>query len=282
VLGVSERRACRVLDQSRSTQRHELRASDFERSVVTRVIELASLYGRYGYRRVTALMVDQGWPINHKRVERIWRQEGLKVPARQPKRGRLWLNDGSCIRLRPEHKDHVWSYDFVHAHTHDGRPLKLLTLMDEYTRECLSIDVARRLDSEDVLCRLATLFVERGVPKYLRSDNGSEFTALAVREWLKKVGVQTLFIEPGSPWENGYIESFNGKLRDELLDGEIFYTLDEARVVIEAWRREYNHVRPHSALGYRPPAPLAVLPAGAASATLRQPLLAAATTARLT
>jgi len=264
-----------VLGQARSTQRRELRATDFEALVEERVIELASQYGRYGYRRVTSLLRDEGWPVNHKRVERIWRREGLKVPARQPKRARLWLNDGSCIRLRPERRDHVWSYDFVHAWTHDGRPLKLLTLIDEYTRECLSIDVARRLDSESVLCRLATLFVERGVPEHIRSDNGPEFTAQAVREWLGRVGVKTLYIEPGAPWENGYIESFNGKLRDELLNGEIFFTLDEARAVIEAWRREYNHVRPHSSLNYRPPAPLAVLPAGAASATLRQPLLAA-------
>jgi transposase InsO family protein len=271
-----------VLGQARSTQRHDLRATPFEELIAALVVELASQYGRYGYRRVTKLIRTEGWLVNHKRVERIWRREGLKVPARQPKRARLWLNDGSCIRLRPERKDHVWSYDFVHAHTHDGRPLKLLTLMDEYTRECLSIDVSRRLDSEDVLCRLATLFVERGVPEHIRSDNGPEFTALAVREWLDRVGVKTLYIEPGSPWENGYIESFNGKLRDELLNGEIFYTLDEARVVIEAWRHEYNHVRPHSSLGYRPPAPLAVLPAGAASATLRQPQLAAEAQPRLT
>jgi transposase InsO family protein len=273
-LGVSERRACRVLEQARSTQRADLRATDFEQRLEARVIELASQYGRYGYRRITALMRREGWRVNHKRVERIWRREGLKVPARQPKRGRLWLNDGSCIRLRPERKDHVWSYDFVHAWTHDGRPLKLLTLMDEYTRECLSIDVSRRLDSEDVLCRLATLFVERGVPEHIRSDNWPEFTATAVREWLAKVGVKTLFIEPASPWENGYIESFNGKLRDELLNGEIFYTLHEARVVIESYRLDYNHFRPHSSLGYRPPAPLAVQPAEPASAPLRLPLLA--------
>ena len=238
------------------------------------MVALASQYGRYGYRRITALMRREGWRVNHKRVERIWRREGLKVPRRQPKRARLWLNDGSCIRLRPERKDHVWSYDFVHAWTHEGRPLKLLTLMDEYTRECLSIDVSRQLDSEDVLCRLATLFVERGVPEHIRSDNGPEFAATAVREWLAKVGVKTLYIEPASPWENGYIESFNGKLRDELLNGEIFYTLKEARVVIEAWREDYNHFRPHSSLEYRPPAPLAVQPAEPTSATLRPALLA--------
>lgn len=280
-LGVSQRRACTVLGQVRSTQRRELRVTDFEKRLEARVIELASLYGRYGYRRITALLRREGWNVNHKRVERIWRREGLKVPARQPRRARLWLNDGSCIRLRPERKDHVWSYDFVHARTHDGRPLKLLTLMDEYTRECLSIDVARRLDSEDVLCRLATLFVERGVPEHIRSDNGPEFTAGAVREWLGKVGVKTLFIEPGSPWENGYVESFNGRLRDELLNGEIFFTVLEAQVVIESWRREYNQFRPHSSIGYRPPAPAAVLPAAAASASPRPPLLALESTASL-
>jgi putative transposase len=193
--------------------------------------------------------------VNHKRVERIWRQEGLKVPRKQPKRGRLWLNDGSCVRKRSEYKDHVWSYDFVHGRTREGRALRMLTLMDEYTRECLAIDVGRKLNSENVLCRLAELFVRRGVPSYIRSDNGPEFTALAVRKWLYRVGVKTLFIEPGSPWENGYIESFNGKLRDELLNVELFDTLLEAKVLIERWRREYNTVRPHSSLGYRPPAP---------------------------
>ncbi len=231
-------------------------------------MELASKFGRYGYRRITALLQREGWPVNHKRVERIWRREGLKVPKKQPKRGRLWFNDGSCIRLRPERKDHVWSYDFVFDRTHDGRLFKMLTLIDEYSRECLAIDVSRRLDSEDILYRLGRLFVERGVPAHIRSDNGPEFTAKAVRTWLKRVGAQTLYIEPGSPWENGYIESFNGKLRDELLNGEIFYTLREARVLIESWRQLYNQFRPHSSLGYRPPAPVAVLPADAGFAPL--------------
>ena len=187
--------------------------------------------------------------MNHKRVERIWRQEGLKVPRRQPKRGRLWLNDGSCIRLRPQRKDHVWSYDFVADRTEDGRPLRILTVMDEYTRECLAIDVGRHLTSEDVLERLGDLFVARGLPEFIRSDNGPEFTAGAVRAWLARLGVGTLFIEPGSPWENGTIESFNGKLRDELLNGELFTTLQEARVLVEQWRHHYNTKRPHSSLG---------------------------------
>ena len=215
-------------------------------------------YGRYGYRRITALLRWEGWRVNHKRVERIWRQEGLKVPRKQPKRGRLWLADGACVRRRAAHRNHVWSYDFVFERTHDGRPLRMLVIVDEYTRECLAIDVARRLGSEDVLERLAELFVRRGTPEFIRSDNGAEFTAIAVREWLARLGVTTLYIAPGSPWENGYVESFNGKLRDELLDREIFYTLQEAQLLIERWRQHYNRFRPHSALGYRPPAPEAI------------------------
>jgi transposase InsO family protein len=224
------------------------------------MIELATIYGRYGYRRITLLLRQEGWRVNHKRVERLWRQEGLKVPQRQPKRGRLWLNDGSCVRLRPAYKDHVWSYDFMNSTTRDGRPLRLLTVIDEFTRECLAIEVARRLNSDDVLEVLTRLFVQRGIPKYLRSDNGAEFTATTVREWLRRIGVQTLYIEPGSPWENGYIESFNGKLRNELLNGEIFDTLLEAQGLIERWRWEYNTLRPHSALGGRPPAPETIHP----------------------
>lgn len=233
------------------------------------MVRLATQYGRYGYRRVTELLRREGWHVNHKRIERLWRQEGLKVPQKQPKRRRLWLNDGSCIRLRPEYKDHVWSYDFVQARTHDGRAFRMLTLIDEYSRECLAIDVARQLRSEDVLERLCDLFVRRGVPAAIRSDNGPEFTATAVRGWLNRVGVKTLFIEPGSPWENGYIESFNGKLRDELLNGEIFDTLLEAKVLIERWRVDFNTHRPHSALDYSSPAPEAIEPCWPASATLQ-------------
>jgi transposase InsO family protein len=233
---------------------------DDEEPLTARIIALASKYGRYGYRRITAMLHREGWRVNHKRVERIWRQQGLKVPKRQPKRGRLWLNDGSCIHLRPEHRNHVWSYDFVADRTDDGRPLRMLTVIDEYTRESLAIEVQRGLRSEDVLDVLRDLFVEHGAPEYIRSDNGAEFTAKAVRQWLERVQVQTLFIEPGSPWENGYNESFNGKLRDELLAREIFTTLREAQILVEWWRREYNQVRPHSSLGYRPPAPLAVVP----------------------
>lgn len=224
------------------------------------MVALAGESGRYGYRRVAALLSAEGLKANHKRVERLWRREGLKVPQRQPRRGRLWLNDGSCVRLRPERKGHVWSYDFVQARTRDGRAFRMLTVIDEYTRECLAIEVARKLKSDDVLEVLSGLFVGRGTPEHIRSDNGPEFTAKAVRDWLGRVGVDTLFIEPGSPWENGYIESFNGKLSDELLDGEIFDTLLEARVLIERWRVRYNTVRPHSSPGYRPPAPEAIVP----------------------
>jgi putative transposase len=222
------------------------------------MVALATRFGRYGYRRITALLRQEGWRVNHKRVERLWRQEGLKVPQKQPRRGRLWLADGSIVRRRAERPNHVWSYDFVFDRTTDGRPLRMLAIVDEYTRECLAIDVARRLSSRDVLAQLAELCVHRGVPEHIRSDNGPEFAAKAVRRWLSRVGVQTLFIEPGSPWENGYIESFNGKLRDECLNLERFDTLLEAQVLIERWRLEYNHLRPHSSLGYRPPAPEAI------------------------
>lgn len=264
---MSERRACRVLGQARAVQRHTPRVRDDEDRLTGRIIELAAVYGRYGTPRINAMLRHEGWHVNHKRVERIWRREGLKVPRRQPKRGRLWLNDGSCVRLRATHKDHVWAYDFVSARTHDGLPLRMLVIVDEFTRECLSIDVARGLSSDDVLERLAWLMATRGVPQHIRSDNGPEMTAKVVRDWLAKVGVTTLYIEPGRPWENGYVESFNGKLRDELLNGEIFHTVHEAKVLIEQWRRHYNTVRPHSSLGYRPPAPetLGVLPLGVAA-----------------
>ena len=259
-LAVSERRACKVLEQARATQRHNLSPPSDEEQLTNDVIALAARYGRYGYRRITALLNNEhGWRVNHKRVERIWRREGLKVPKEQPKRGRLWLNDGSCIRLRPEYKDHVWSYDFMVDRTTNGRAFRILNVIDEYTRECLAILVARKIKNQDVIDLLFNLFIFRGIPNYIRSDNGPEFTAKAVRKWLDRLGVKTLFVEPGSPWENGYIESFNGKLRDELLNREIFINLAEAKVLIKQWRREYNQVRPHSALGYRPPAPEAIL-----------------------
>lgn len=230
-----------------------------EERLTADIVSLASNYGRYGYKRVTSLLRAQGWRVNHKRVERIWRQEGLKVPQKQPRRSRLWLGDGSCIRLRPERPNHVWSYDFVADRTVDGLPLKMLVVIDEYTRRCFAIDIKRRMRAFDVLEILSRLFLEHGPPDHIRSDNGPELTAQVLREWLGALDVKTLYIEPGSPWENGYVESFNARLRDELLNGERFYTLAEARAVVSAWRHHYNHVRPHSSLGYRPPAPLAIL-----------------------
>jgi len=248
------------LGQWRGTQRYITTQRDDEDALTRAIVQLASQYGRYGYRRITAVLQRAGWKVGRGRVQRIWRQEGLKVPAKQKPRGRLWLNDGSCLRLRPEHENHVWSYDFVSAFTHDGRTLRLLALIDEYTRRCLALRVARRLNSYDLIETLADVMLEHGVPEHIRSDNGPEFVALKLRQWLSAVGAKTLYIEPGSPWENGYCESFNGKLRDECLNGEIFYSLKEAQVVIEQWRVQYNTVRPHSSLGYRPPAPEAILP----------------------
>ena len=221
----------------------------------TDIIRLSREYGRYGYRRVTALLQAEGWHVNHKRVERLWREEGLRVPSRQHKRKRLYLNDGSCIRLRPLWKNHVWSYDFVADKLSNGKAIRMLTVIDEYSRECLAITVRYRLNSADVLDALSDLFITKGMPDYIRSDNGSEFTANILQEWLRSLSVKTAFITPGSPWENGYNESFNGKLGDECLKSEVFDSLKEAQIIIEGWRKHYNHVRPHSSLGYKPPAP---------------------------
>jgi len=259
-LKVSERRACRVLEQTRSTQRKKTKVKSDEAQLTEDIIKLAKDYGRYGYRRITALLKQQGWQVNHKRVERIWRTEGLKVPQKQPKRRRLWFNDGSCIRLKPLYKNHVWSYDFVFDRTSDGKAIKMLNILDEYSRECLTIYVDRKLTSIEVLYKLSELFIIHGTPDYIRSDNGSEFIAKELRGWLQRVGVKTAYIEPGSPWENGYIESFNGKLRDELLNGEIFDTILEARILTEMWRNDYNKIRPHSSLNFSPPVPEVSVP----------------------
>ena len=258
--GVSERVACKVLGQPRSTHRYCPMRRDDEGALTEAIIDLASQYGRYGYRRVAALLQEAGWQVGKDRVSRIWRREGLKVPQKHKPRARLWLNEGSCIRLRPQRPNHVWSYDFVAARTQDGRALRLLTLIDEHSRQCLAIKVARRLNSFNVIEALADAMLTYGVPQYVRSDNGAEMTAKVVRNWLHQVGAKTLYIEPGSPWENGDNESFNGKLRDEGLNQEIFYSLKEAQIVIEQWRRHYNSKRPHSALGYRPPAPQTLQP----------------------
>jgi transposase InsO family protein len=254
-LKISERRACKTIGQVRSTQRYEAIPNQEQEKLQGRVIELATEYGRYGYRQVTDLLNMEGWDVGKDRVFSIWQREGLKVPQKQPKRSRLWLADGSCIRLRPEFKNHVWSYDFVSDQTHDGRKFKILNIIDEFSRECLASHVARRIRSQDVILILADLFLKHGIPKHIRSDNGPEFIAKKLVKWIKDLEVQPLFIEPGSPWENGYCESFNGKMRYELLDGEIFYSLFEAKIVIERWRIHYNTKRPHSSLGGRPPAP---------------------------
>ena len=251
---VSERFACKVLGQHRSTHRKKPIGRADDEALIANIIRLTSRYGRYGYRRITVMLRSEGWTVNAKRSERIWRREGLKVLQKQPRKGRLWLNDGSCVRLRPEHPNHVWSYDFVEGRTHNGRKFRMLNIIDEFTRECLTIRVDRKLNSTDVIDTLSDLFILRGVLGHVRSDNGPEIIAKVVREWSAAVGGKTAFIEPGSPWENGYCESFNLKLRDELLNGEIFYSLAEAKIIIEAWRRYYNTERPHSSLGYKPPA----------------------------
>ena len=251
-----------MLGQHRSTQRRIPQGRDDEERLTTDIIALARQYGRYGYRKIAELLRSTaGCVVNDKRVERIWRREGLKVPAKQPKRGRLWLSDGSCIRLRAERPNHVWSYDFVEDRTHDGRKYRMLNVIDEFTHECLAIRVSRKLKATDVIDVLSDLFILRGVPEHIRSDNGAEFTAKAVQDWMTAVGAKTAYIAPGSPWENGFIESFNARLRDELLDGEIFYSLKEATIVIECWRRHYNTLRPHGSLGYKPPAPEVFVPA---------------------
>jgi putative transposase len=245
-LKLSERRVCRVLGQHRSTQRRVPQGREDEERLTADIIDLARQYGRYGYRKVAELLRSTaGWVVNDKRVERIWRREGLKVPHKQPKKGRLWLNDGSCIRLRAERPNHVWSYDFVEDRTHDGRKYRMLNVIDEFTHECLAIRVSRKLKAVDVIDVLSDLFILRGVPGHIRSDNGAEFVAKAVQEWITAVGAKTAYIAPGSPWENGFIESFNARLRDELLDGEIFYSLKEATIVIESWRRHYNPASQH-------------------------------------
>ena len=253
LLNISERRACKVLGQIRGTQRYEPVVNLDREKIRSRIIELASEYGRYGYKTITSMLKLEGYDVGRDQVYSVWRMEGLQMPQKQAKRSRLWLADGSCIRLRPTHKNHVWSYDFVSEKTHDGRPFRILNIIDEFTKECLASFVARRIRSQDIIFILADLFIEHGVPEHIRSDNGPEFIAKKLMDWFKQLDIKPLFIEPGSPWENGYCESFNGKMRYQFLDGEIFYSLLEAKVVIEAWRRHYNEVRPHSSLGGRPP-----------------------------
>lgn len=283
VFGYSERTICRALGQNRGAFRKPRKRPNDEQELMEDIIRLATRYGRYGYKRITSFLRDEGWQVNHKRVERLWRSEGLKVPKKHRKRGRLYLNDGSCIRLRSCWPNHVWAYDFVYERLLDGTKIRFLTVVDEYTRECLALKVNYNLKSDDVMDVLTDLFLTRGIPDYIRSDNGSEFKSKQILDWLPWLGVKPLYIEPGSPWENGYNESFNGRFRDEFLDTETFYTLKEAEILTEQWRWHYNHIRPHTSLGYKPPAPLArgaTTPEKAAFATLRPPSLASETMAQ--
>lgn len=254
-LRISERRACKTIGQVRSVYRYQAKPDPDEENLRSRVIKVASEYSRYGYRQVTHILNMEGVDVGKDRVYRIWREEGLKVPQKAPKRARLFLTNTSTIRLRPQRRNHVWSYDFVADRTRDGRSFKILNIIDEFSRECLASYVSRRIRSQDVILVLADLFLRHGCPEHIRSDNGPEFIAKKLKKWLKDLEVDPLFIEPGSPWENGYCESFNGKMRYELLDGEIFYSLQEAKIIIESWRNHYNTKRPHSSLGGRPPAP---------------------------
>ena len=266
-LPVSERRACKVLDQPRGTQRYVTQADEEERRLIARLHELVRDRPRYGYRFMVAILRREGWRVNRKRVFRLWQQEGFQVPRKQRKKRRLGSREGGCLRRRAEHPDHVWAWDFVFDRTANGRSLKWLSIVDEYTRECLALEVDRGMTSEDVLDVLRDLFVIRGVPKYIRSDNGPEFIAQAIRQFLSSAGVGTLYIEPGSPWQNGYAESFHSRLRSELLDAEIFETVREAQSLAASWRGDYNHYRPHSSLDYQTPAQFAAACAASAPAT---------------
>ncbi len=261
---------CRAVEQPRSTQRYQPKPRDHEKPLIRRMLELVRDHPRFGYRRIWALLRGEGWRVNAKRIYRLWRQEGLKVPRKQRKRRRLGSSDQGCIRHRAEHKDHVWALDFVHDRTVDGRPLKWLAVIDEFTRECLALEVARSIKATDVIDVLAELFRVRGVPRHIRADNGPEFIARSVRRWLERSSVRPLYIAPGSPWENGYVESFHSRFSDELLDREMFYTVREARSLGTSWRLDYNHRRPHSSLGYRTPAEFAASCSEPCSATLRK------------
>lgn len=256
-LKISERRACRVLGQPRQTQRYRPRIKEQERRLVERMLALVRAHPRYGYRRIWALLKREGWKVNRKRVHRLWRREGLKVPQKARKKRYLGHSANGCARHRAEHIDHVWAWDFIFDRTTSGRSLKWLSIVDEYTRECLALVVGRSITAEDVLDVVAELFVVRGVPGHLRSDNGPEFIAQALRRWLEWTEAKTLYIAPGAPWENGYAEAFHSRLRDELLNVEEFTNVAEARVMAERWQVEYNHRRPHSALGYQTPAEFA-------------------------
>jgi putative transposase len=264
---VSERRACEVLDQPRMTQRYKGKQPDRDKALTRRIKQIAKKYKRYGYRMITAKLRQDGWNVNHKRVQRIWQKEGLQMHYRRRLKKTQGGGENSCAVKQAEHIDHVWTYDFMSDQTEDGRKLKLLTVLDEFTRESLTIEVGRSIKAKDVMAVLEYLFLVRGIPKFIRSDNGPEFIANAIKKWFSEKNVETLYIAPGSPWENGYIESFNGKLRDEVLNREIFHSVKEAKVIVESWRLEYNNHRPHSGLGYMTPAAFAAECIASASAT---------------
>ena len=257
VFEVSERRACITVDQPRSSQRYSPRIADDERKLVDHILQLVRRYPRYGYRQITAKLRQAGWNVNAKRVYRLWRREGLKVPQKKRKKQRLGSSANSCIRRRSDRPNDVWAWDFIFDRTKSGTPLKWLSIIDEFTRECPCLRVDRSITSEDVLDTLAELFAIRGVPFHIRSDNGPEFIAKSIETWLGHVGVETLYIEPGSPWENGYAESFHSRFRDEFLALEEFDHLPMARRLTSDWRVEYNNHRPHSSLGYLTPAEFA-------------------------
>ncbi len=264
---LSERRACEVLQQPRTTQRYEPKLPDKDKALVAAMKRLAKKHLRYGYRFITAKLRQDGWQVNHKRVQRIWRKEGLQVPYRHTVKKTLGNSANACFVKKAEFMNHVWTYDFIEDRTEDGRKLKFLTVLDEWTRESPAIEAGRSITSKDVIGVLEYLFAVRGVPRFIRSDNGPEFIADAVKRWLVDKEVGTLYIEPGSPWENGYIESFHSRFRDELLDRELFYSVKESKVLAERWRLEYNHHRPHSSLDYKTPAAFAAECIASASAT---------------
>ena len=275
-LEVSQRRACRALDQPRSTQRYRPRVSDDEAVLVARMHVLVRRHPRYGYRRIWALLRADGWSVNRKRVYRLWKRAGFKVPRKQRKKRRFGSSAGGCVRRSAACKDDVWAWDFIHDRDAAGRPLKWLSLVDEFTRECLLLEVARSITAADVVALVSEVMAIRGVPRHIRSDNGPEFIARALREFLDAAGVQTLYIEPGSPWENGYAESFHSRLRDELLDAEVFDGLRDAKGLASSWKNEYNHRRPHSSLGYRTPAAFAAGREGGGTVSPAEPPVGAA------
>jgi len=266
-MNVSERRACQVISQPRMTQRYKTKQPDKDKALTAEIRRLAKKHKRYGYRMITAKLRQDNWNVNHKRVQRIWQKEGLQVPYRRKFKKAKGSSQNSCAVKKAQYPNHVWTYDFTSDRTEDGRSLKLLTVLDEFTRESPAIELGRSIRARDVIAVLEYLFMVRGVPEFIRSDNGPEFIADAVKKWLQKKRVGTLYIEPGSPWENGYIESFNGKLRDEILNREVFYSVKEAKVLVENWRLEYNNHRPHSGLGYMTPAGFAASCIASASPT---------------